>query len=124
MSKWESVKQWVGRRFWSAVVGSILTMILGFGWGGWVTGGTAAQRALQSADAAVTAALVQICLAQEKADPARVKKLGELKAITSSYEQREFVEKAGWATMPGKGDPSRDVAEACVTQLLKIAEAK
>jgi hypothetical protein len=108
---------------WGAVVGSILTMILGFGWGGWTTSRTAEQAAAMQADAAVTGTLVPICVAKEKADVARGK-LGELTAITSSYDQTEFVMKAGWATFPGQADPNRAVAEACVTVLLKTAAAK
>ena len=106
---------------WGAVIGSILTMILGFSWGGWTTSSTASQTAIRQADAAVTAVLVPICLEREKADSASSKKLGELKAITASYEQTEFVMKTGWATFAGKSDPNRDVAEACASALLKIA---
>jgi dienelactone hydrolase len=108
---------------WGAVVGSIHTMILGFGWGGWTTNSTAQQVAARQADAAVTGALVPICVAGEKADGARGK-LGELTAITSSYEQTEFVMKAGWATFPGQVDPNRAVAEGCAAALLKTAVAK
>ena len=109
---------------WGAVIGSILTMIVGFSWGGWTTAGTARQAATQQSDAAVMAALVPICVASEKADGARTKKLAELVAITSSYEQTEFVMKAGWATFPGQADPNRAVAEACAAALLKTAAAK
>ena len=115
---------WVKPGVWGAVVGSILTMTVGFGLGGWVTGGAADQAARLQAAAAVTSALVPVCLAASKADPQGVKKLGELKAITYSYEQQEFVMKAGWATMPGSEGPSREVAGACAEALLKTAEAK
>ena len=109
---------------WGAVGGSIITMILGFGWGGWTMDSTVNQVAMKRADAAVTAVLVPICLAREKSDGAKGQKLGELKAITSSYQQTEFVMKTGWATFPGKDDPNRDVAEACAAELLKIASTK
>jgi dienelactone hydrolase len=99
-------------------------MIVGFSWGGWTTSSTANQMALTKADAAVTTALVPICLAQEKVDTTKGKKLGEFKAITSSYEQTEFVMKAGWATFPGTADPNRNVAEACAVALVGIASAK
>lgn len=112
---------WLKPGIWGVVVGSILTMIVGFSWGGWTTGGTARQVAMNQSDAAVTAALVPICVAGEKADLARVKKLGELTAIQSSYEQTEFVMKTGWATFPGQADPNRAVAEACASALLKTA---
>jgi hypothetical protein len=85
-------------------------MIVGFSWGGWTTSSTAA--------------LVPICLAGKRADVAYAKKLGELTAITSSYEQTEFVMKSGWATFPGQPDPNRDVAEACASALLETAAAR
>ena len=98
---------------WGLTIGSILTMIVGFNWGGWTTSTTARQQAMIQADTAVTTALVPICLAGKRADAVYAKKLGELTAITSSYEQTEFVMKTGWATFPGQPDPNRAVAEAC-----------
>lgn len=118
------VRSWSKPGAWGAVIGSILTMIVGFSWGGWTTSGTAHQMAAKQADTAVTAALVPICLAEEKADAARAKKLSELTAITSSWEQTEFVMKTGWATFPGNEAPNRDVAEDCASEVLKIAAAE
>jgi hypothetical protein len=115
---------WIKPGIWGAVIGSVLTMIIGFGWGGWVTAGTADQVARQQATAAVTSALTPLCLAKAKMDPARAKKLGELRAIDYSYQQEQFVIEAGWASMPGSDEPNRQVAEACASQLLKTAEAK
>ena len=109
---------------WGVIIGSILTMIVGFNWGGWTTSSTANQVAMTRADAAVTAALIPICLAQQKLDVTRGQKLGELRAITASYDQTDFVMKSGWATFPGKTDPNRDVAEACAAALVKAADAK
>ncbi len=117
-------RTWMKPGVWGAVIGSILTMIVGFNWGGWTTSSTANQVAIQRADAAVTTAFIPVCLAQEKVDATKGKRLGELKAITSSYDQTDFVMKAGWATFPGKADPNRDVAEACASALLKTAAAK
>jgi hypothetical protein len=117
-------RAWLKPGVWGAVIGSILTMIVGFSWGGWTTSSTALQVTMKQADAAVTAALLPICLAGEKADVARAKKLGELTAITSSWEQTEFVMKTGWATFPGQADPNRAVAEVCASALLKTAAAK
>jgi len=113
--------QWIKPVGWGAVAGSVLTMIVGFSYGGWTTSGTAARLAQQQAEAAVTTALVPLCVAQSKADGAVLKKMGELKALTSSWEQRDFVTKTGWATVPGGGDANGDVAEACAAALLKTA---
>jgi len=117
-------RAWMKPGIWGVVVGSILTMIVGFNWGGWTLGSTANQLAIQRVDAAMTTAFIPICLAQAKADATKGKKLGELKALTASYDQTDFVMKSGWATFPGKADPNRDVAEACASALLKSAAAQ
>ena len=116
--------QWIKPGMWGAVAGSVLTMIVGFSYGGWITGDTAARVGKQQADAAVVAALVPLCVAQSKADRTVMKKIEELKALTSSYQQRDFVIKTGWATVPGTEDPDSDVAEACAAALLKTASNK
>lgn len=105
---------------WGLVIGSIATMILGFGWGGWTTSSTADRMAMDRASTAVTAALVPVCLDKSKADPAVAKKLVALRAMTSTYDQRDAVLEGGWATI-GKGEANRDVAEACASELLKVA---
>ena len=45
---------------WGLVAGAVVAMIVGFGWGGWVTGGTAKGRT----DEAVLASRASICVAQ------------------------------------------------------------
>ncbi|HEX3178992.1 MAG TPA: hypothetical protein VHZ49_20110 [Methylomirabilota bacterium] len=116
-----SMPQWIKPLIWGAVAGSVLTMIVGFSYGGWTTAGTASRLAKQQADMAVTTALVPVCIAQSKSDHGAAKKMGELRALTSSYDQRDFVTKTGWATVPGSEDANRDVAEACAAALLKTA---
>ena len=105
---------------WGFVLGSIVTMIVGFAWGGWTTGSTADRLATERSATAVTAALVPVCLERSKADPAGAKKLVALKALTSSYDQRDAVVQGGWATF-GPGEANRDVAEACASALVKVA---
>jgi hypothetical protein len=112
---------WIKPVLWGAVAGSVVTMIIGFNYGGWTTSGTSARLAKAQADTAVTTALVPICVAKSKGDRAVVTKMGELKALTSSYDQRDFVTKTGWATVPGSDSPNSDVAEACAAALLKTA---
>jgi hypothetical protein len=114
------IKTWIKPAVWGVVVGSVFTMIVGFNWGGWTSSGTTDRIAQERSTTAVTAALVPVCLEKSKADPAAVKKLEALKALTSSYDQRDAVAKDGWATVGG-GEANRDVAEACASQLLKVA---
>jgi hypothetical protein len=113
-------KSWIKPGAWGVVVGAIATMIMGFSWGGWTTTGTADRVAMERSNTAVTAALVPVCLEKSKADPAAGKKLGALKALPSSYEQRDAVLKDGWASV-GPGEGNRDVADACAAQLVSVA---
>ena len=105
---------------WAFVLGSVLTMIVGFSWGGWTTSSGVDRVALERSQTAVTAALVPVCLEKSQADPASPKKLSALRALTSTYDQRDAVLKDGWATIGG-GEGNRDVADLCVTQILKTA---
>jgi len=98
---------------WGAAGGAAALAIIGFTWGGWVTAGSAQKRADNRASSAVVAALAPICLAQFQQKSDSVMQLAALKKI-SSYDQSSFVEKAGWATMPGSTAPSAGVAQACV----------
>ena len=98
--------------FWSCVAAVIATVTIGFTWGGWVTSSTAQTTAKAMADDAVVHRLTTICVAAAKHDPTRDKKLKELKD-TGEWERRDYVTKAGWATMPGDRDPDSKVADEC-----------
>jgi len=116
----EGSKRLITGCVWSAIGGAVVAMILGFGWGGWVTGGTAKQMANDSASVARTAERTPRCVERAKA-PAEVKKLAEFKGMTSSYEQGDAVATAGWATFAGSSEADRNVATACAAELLKPA---
>jgi hypothetical protein len=113
----ESVWAWTKARIVSSLIVAAATIFVGFHYGGWMTGGGAEEMANRQAQAAVTAALVPVCVAQSKADPNGVTKLIEFRAITSSYEQHEYLMKSGWATFPGSDTANDRVAEACASAL-------
>ena len=104
--------------FWGAVLGSILTMIVGFGWGGWVLGGTAERMALERTNSAMVVSLTPSCVSRFMRQPNATAKLQELQAI-DTWRQREFVEAGGWATFEGDKSPNAGVALACAEQLIK-----
>ena len=108
---WEKIKLGL----WSAIGGAIVLAIIGFVWGGWVTGGTAEGMA---ADAVVDR-LTLICVAQFTQDPEQSQKINELKK-KDIWEQQNYVEKQGWATMLGETKPDSKVADACAKQLLEM----
>lgn len=103
---------------WGAIGGAIVLAIIGFALGGWVTGGTAQKTAKEMADKAVIDRLAPICVLQSNQDPEKDKKLAELKEL-SSWDRSHYVEKQGWATMPGEKEPDSEVAGECAIRLVE-----
>jgi hypothetical protein len=99
-----------------AAAGAAVTMIVGFNWGGWVTGGTAKDMTQRSTTAAVVAALSPICVDKFQRSAQAGANMAELKKV-SSYQQASFVEKGGWATLPGSDRADSSVAQACANML-------
>ena len=95
-----------------AVVGAIALAIIGFSWGGWVTGGTAAKNSVAASHAAVVAALAPICVERFRAQPDAIVRTDAL-LKTSTWERSSLIEKSGFATMPGSKMADSDVARAC-----------
>ena len=104
-------------------VGAIATMIVGFYWGGWVTGGTANKLAEQRADSAVVTALTPICVEKFQQTGDATANLAALKQITSNWEQGNFIEKGGWATRSGASSPDYQLARACAEKLIQAKTA-
>ena len=111
-----NMPEWLKPGIYGAAVGAAALAIVGFSWGGWVTGSTAETLASNQARLEVIAALVPICVEQSNRDPHVVDTLAQLKG-TSSYKRADMLMEAGWATMPGSSDPNRDVARACTKVL-------
>jgi hypothetical protein len=104
---------------WGAIAGAVALAIVGFSWGGWMLGGPAERMAQARADTAVVTALTPICIAKFRAQADAAAKLTELKKA-STWEQGSYIEKGGWATIPGTDAPSTAVARACAEQLGKV----
>ena len=98
---------------WGLAGGAALAMIVGFAWGGWVTGSSAEAMAAKRAEAAVVLSYVPVCVGN--AQTAGAVKLAELKA-TNSYSRDDYVMSAGWAD--GAGDYSRAVAHECASKAI------
>ena len=97
---------------WGLICGAVVTMIIGFAWGGWTTGGTTQTMTKE----AVVASQAAICVAQFMKEPNHEKKLKELEEV-SSWQRAEVIEKGGWDKMPGQGKAGYAVARACTDGL-------
>jgi hypothetical protein len=104
---------------WGAIGGAIAAMIIGFVWGGWVTGGTAGQMASASAQDASVLALTPLCVAKGEQQPEQLVLLKK----ESSWSRGDFVTKAGWVANVNEKYRST-VATACATALVEAMDAK
>lgn len=108
--------EWLRPGVYGAAIGAVAVMVLGFSWGGWMTGGGAEELAADRAHDEVVAALVPICLQISQDDPDRTAKMATITEATT-YQRRDAVMAAGWATVPGAEEPNRDLAQACIAVL-------
>ena len=104
-----------------AAAGAIALAFYGFTWGGWVTSGSAQAEAKQRAETAVVAALLPVCVAKFNGATDVAVHAAALKK-TSSWEQGAYVEKGGWADMPGSTTANSDLARACAEALVKATQ--
>ena len=110
----ESLKQLLQ----GAALGAFATLGIGFSWGGFMLGSTAKTLADSTANSAVVAAIAPIRdQFQRSADAAD--NLTALKK-TDSWQQAAYVEKGGWATMPGSKAAGSGVSQACAAILSNL----
>ena len=110
---------WLKPAIWGVVLGSVATMIVGFSWGGWTTGSTAERMAAERSSSTLVAALTPSCVTSFRHQPDGAAKLAAFQKIDSSYEQRQFIEKGGWATPEGATEPNSALATSCAEALVK-----
>ena len=115
--RWDKARATKKVVFWAIIGAIVLTMIVGFNWGGWVTGSTAQKMGVAMAQDAVVQRLAPICVDQYNQDLGKIQKLRELKAV-KAYQRYDYVQEQGWATMPGEEKPDSKVAQACAKLLL------
>ena len=118
--RWSDAQPTKKTVFWACLISVVLTIVVGFTWGGWMTAGAAQETAETMAKDAVTQRLAPICVAQFNLDPDNVLKLGEMNEMTS-YKRAQFVQDQGWATISGEEKPNRKVADACINLLLDMS---
>lgn len=112
--------QWSTPALLGAGAGAAALTIIGFSWGGWVTGGAATEMSNDASTAAVAAALTPYCVDMARTDPNSANVLADLESA-SSFQRRGIIEDSGWATPIGEDTPNRALAQAC--QLALTADA-
>jgi hypothetical protein len=101
-------------------IGAVASMVIGFSWGGWMTGGTAVKLADEQTSTAVVAALTPICVEKFLQNNDAKANLAVLQKISSNWEQGDYLQKGGWATRPGATSSDYQLARACAEQLVHV----
>lgn len=109
--------EWIKPAAYGAVAGGIAVAIVGFMWGGWVTGGSAEARAQAAADTSRTDLAAAICVQNFLADEGARENLAEIKQFANASQQRTFIENGGWAVMPDSEAVARPTATLCARML-------
>jgi hypothetical protein len=113
--------------FWACAGSVVVATIVGFSWGGWVTGGSAQKMAEESAAQARQELAAVVCVDRFMAAPDAGVQLTALQEITTARAQGKFVEDGGWAIIVPASDPpdykaranDREAAGLCAEELAK-----
>ena len=98
--------------FLATIVGVAVPLAIGFGGGFWVTKGDAERMANEAA----LAARAKICVGQFTDAPNYQARLKEFSAL--DYSARgAFIDKGGWARMPGEKEVKDAVKQSCGSAL-------
>ena len=115
--RWGAYRPTKGVWFWSSAGCIVATIVVGFVWGGWVTGGTATRMASDAAAGARAELAAMVCVAGFNQGPDAAAQLAELKKA-SSYQRGDMLVKSGWLTMPGSAEPVAGAADICAQKLM------
>jgi len=103
-------------------VGMVVLLIVIFSAGWVVTSGSAKAEAKTVAADAVMNRLAPIAVAQFMQDPNKEERLKEMKKLDSwgQNNRSDYVQKQGWATMPGEKEPDEQVADEVSRRLYEL----
>ena len=116
MQNWKDYKPTKAVWLWSCVAVAVLTIIVGFSWGGWVTGSSARAGAENAAETAVAKLAADICAFRFLRAETAGEQLAALKKA-SSWERDSLIEKGGWVTFANMKEPVDGAADLCAKTL-------
>jgi len=112
-------KEYIRPFLWGGAVGAIVLLIVIFSAGWAVTSGSAQLKAKAMVTSALMNRLAPIRIAQFMQDPYKEERLTELKKL-DYWKRGEYVQKQGWATMPGEKEADSGLADECARRLVDL----
>ena len=117
--RWDEYRLTKGQAFWLAAGSVAATLVIGFGFAGWVTAGSAQKMVSEAATNSRHELATAICIEEFMAaadSRARLAKLSD----ASWYDRGEMVASSGFATMPDRKEPNGVVATLCAGKLAEL----
>jgi hypothetical protein len=113
--------------FWACAGSVIVATVVGFSWGGWVTGGSAREMAEDSAAQARQELAAVVCVDRFMAAPDAGVQLTALQEMKGASAQSKFVADGAWAIIVPASSPTdyktrtddRKAAGLCAEELAK-----
>ena len=121
--RWHAYRPAKGTWFWSCAGCVAATIVIGFAWGGWVTGGTATRMAQEAAGGARTQLAAAMCFGRFESSPDAATQFAALKEA-ASYRRGDLIEAKGWTTLPGGERPVAGAASLCAERILEAGLPK
>jgi len=112
-------KEYIRPFLWGGALGAIVLLIVIFSAGWVVTSGSAEMKTKQMVTSAVMNRLAPISVAQFMQDPNKEERLTELRKV-DYWKRGEFVQKQGWATMPGEKEADSGLADERARRLVEL----
>jgi hypothetical protein len=98
-----------------AFAGVVATLVIGFTWGGWVTGSTASKMTTDAVEATQVALYSPICVERYMAKASPEQRAAFAKE--NDWNRDTVIEKTGFATPPGSTSPNLAIADKCAATL-------
>jgi hypothetical protein len=117
--KWGEYRPSKAVWFWSCAGCVVATVIVGFTWGGWVTGGTAEEMVTDARDTGRAELAAVVCVDRFLDDTGVAVNFAELKE-QSQWQRDDYIEDGGWTTLVGFDEPIEGAADLCATQLTEM----
>jgi pimeloyl-ACP methyl ester carboxylesterase len=105
---------------WGIAGGAIAAAIVGFSWGGWVTASTAAAKRDATGRRCLSLWLLHRSASKDSSALRTSRPIWPRSRRSIHGREGDFIEKGGWATIPGSKatEPVSGVAKACALLLV------
>lgn len=116
---WDSTRPTKETTLWACIATAVVTAMIGFTWGGWVTQHSAQKMVATAAAEAKLSLVANACVERFAASQSFASDLANLKKA-SFQEQGDFVARGGWVSFAGVKEPVDAAADACAARLSKM----